>query len=37
VRDSSAVADTTVALLSPLLRATTGSIVYVDGGAHAVA
>jgi enoyl-[acyl-carrier protein] reductase I len=36
VRDSSAVADTTVALLSPLFRATTGSIVYVDGGAHAV-
>ena len=36
VRDSSAVADTTVALLSPFFRATTGSIVYVDGGAHAV-
>jgi meromycolic acid enoyl-[acyl-carrier protein] reductase len=36
VRDSSAVADSTVALLSPLFRATTGSIVYVDGGAHAV-
>jgi enoyl-[acyl-carrier protein] reductase I len=36
VRDSSAVADTTIALLSPLFRATTGSIVYVDGGAHAV-
>jgi enoyl-[acyl-carrier protein] reductase I len=36
VRDSSAVADTAVAMLSPLMRATTGSIVYVDGGAHAV-
>ncbi len=36
VRDSSPVADTAVALLSPLLRATTGSIVYVDGGAHSV-
>lgn len=37
VRDSSAVSDTAVAMLSPLLRGTTGSIVYVDGGAHAVA
>lgn len=36
VRDSSAVADTTVALLSPLMRQTTASIVYVDGGAHAM-
>jgi enoyl-[acyl-carrier protein] reductase I len=36
VRDSSAVSDTAVALLSPLLRATTGSIVYADGGVHAV-
>ena len=36
VRDSSAVSDTAVAMLSPLMRATTGSIVYVDGGAHAV-
>ncbi len=36
VRDASAVHDTAVALLSPLLRGTTGSIVYVDGGAHAM-
>jgi enoyl-[acyl-carrier protein] reductase I len=36
VRDSSAVSDTAVALLSPLLRSTTGSIVFVDGGAHAM-
>jgi enoyl-[acyl-carrier protein] reductase I len=36
VHDSSAVADTAVALLSPLLRATTGSIVHADGGAHAM-
>jgi enoyl ACP reductase len=36
VNDSSAVADTAVALLSPLLRATTGSIVYADGGVHAM-
>jgi meromycolic acid enoyl-[acyl-carrier-protein] reductase len=36
VRDSSAVSDTAVAMLSPLLRATTGSIVYVDGGALAM-
>lgn len=36
VRDSSAVSDTAVALLSPLLRATTGSIIHVDGGAHAM-
>lgn len=36
VRDPSAVSDTAVALLSPLLRATTGSIIHVDGGAHAM-
>jgi enoyl-[acyl-carrier protein] reductase I len=36
VNDSSAVADTTVALLSPLLRGTTASIIHVDGGAHAM-
>ncbi len=36
VNDSSAVADTTVALLSPLLRSTTASIIHVDGGAHAM-
>jgi enoyl ACP reductase len=36
VHDSSAIADTAVALLSPLLRATTASVVYADGGAHAM-
>ena len=36
VYDSSAVADTAVALLSPLLRGTTASIVYVDGGFHSM-
>lgn len=36
VKDASAVADTAIALLSPLLRATTGSIIHVDGGAHAM-
>ena len=36
VYDSSPVADTAVALLSPLLRGTTASIVYVDGGFHAM-
>lgn len=36
VNDASAVGDTAVALLSPLLRATTASIIYVDGGAHAM-
>lgn len=36
VNDSSTVADTTVALLSPLLRGTTASIIHVDGGAHAM-
>ncbi len=36
VYDSSAVADTAIALLSPLLRATTASIIHVDGGAHSM-
>lgn len=36
VHDSSAVADTAVALLSPLLRATTASVIHVDGGAHSM-
>lgn len=36
VNDSSAVADSAVALLSTLLRATTASIIHVDGGAHAM-
>ncbi|MGD0054982.1 MAG: enoyl-ACP reductase FabI [Acidimicrobiales bacterium] len=36
VHDSSAVADTAVALLSPLLRATSASIIHVDGGAHSM-
>jgi enoyl-[acyl-carrier protein] reductase I len=36
VNDSSAVADSAVALLSPLLRATTASIIHADGGAHAM-
>ena len=36
VDDSSAVADTAVALLSPLLRGTTASVIHVDGGAHAM-
>jgi enoyl-[acyl-carrier protein] reductase I len=36
VHDASPVADAAVALLSPLLRATTGSIIHVDGGAHAM-
>lgn len=36
VHDSSAVADTAIALLSPLLRATTASVIHVDGGAHAM-
>src|SRR5580692_8434637 len=36
VHDASAVADTAIALLSPLLRATTGSIVHADGGFHAM-
>lgn len=37
VHDSSAVADAAVAMLSPLLRSTTASIVHVDGGAHSMA
>jgi enoyl-[acyl-carrier protein] reductase I len=36
VYDSSAVADTAVAMLSPLLRATTASIIHADGGAHSM-
>jgi meromycolic acid enoyl-[acyl-carrier-protein] reductase len=36
VNDSSAVADTGIALLSPLLRGTTASVIHVDGGAHAM-
>ena len=36
VHDSSAVADTAIALLSPLLRQTTASVIHVDGGAHAM-
>ena len=36
VHDSSAVADTAVAMLSPLLRATTASVIHVDGGAHSM-
>ncbi|MFI5035813.1 MAG: enoyl-ACP reductase FabI [Acidimicrobiales bacterium] len=36
VHDASAVADAAVALLSPLLRATTASVIHVDGGAYAM-
>jgi enoyl-[acyl-carrier protein] reductase I len=36
VHDASAVSDTAIALLSPLLRATTASVIHVDGGAHAM-
>jgi len=36
VYDSSAVADTAVAMLSPLLRGTTASTIYVDGGYHSM-
>jgi enoyl-[acyl-carrier protein] reductase I len=36
VHDASAVADTAIALLSPLMRATTASVIHVDGGAHAM-
>lgn len=36
VNDTSVVGDAGVALLSPLLRMTTGSIIHVDGGAHAM-
>ena len=36
VGDSSAVAETTVALLSDWFRATTGSMIHVDGGYHII-
>ncbi|HEY5304496.1 MAG TPA: enoyl-ACP reductase FabI [Acidimicrobiales bacterium] len=36
VNDASAIADTAVAMLSPLLRATTASVIHVDGGAHSM-
>ncbi|HET9089567.1 MAG TPA: enoyl-ACP reductase FabI [Acidimicrobiales bacterium] len=36
VHDSSAVADTAIAMLSPLLRGTSASIIHVDGGAHSM-
>ena len=36
VYDSSAVADTAVAMLSPLLRGTTASVIHVDGGFHSM-
>ncbi|HUX03364.1 MAG TPA: enoyl-ACP reductase FabI [Acidimicrobiales bacterium] len=36
VHDASAVADSAVALLSPLLRATSASVIHVDGGAHSM-
>lgn len=36
VNDSSAVADAAIALLSPLLRGTTASVIHVDGGAHSM-
>jgi len=36
VNDASAVADTAIAMLSPLMRGTTASIIHVDGGAHAM-
>jgi enoyl-[acyl-carrier protein] reductase I len=36
VNDSSSVADTGIALLSPLMRGTTASVIHVDGGAHAM-
>lgn len=36
VNDGSAIADTAVAMLSPLLRATTASVIHVDGGAHSM-
>lgn len=36
VNDASAVADSAVALLSPLLRATSASVIHVDGGAHSM-
>ena len=36
VHDASAVADSAIALLSPLLRATSASVIHVDGGAHSM-
>jgi enoyl-[acyl-carrier protein] reductase I len=36
VHDGSSVADAGIALLSPLLRGTTASIIHVDGGAHSM-
>src|SRR5665213_3522205 len=36
VHDASAIADTAVAPLSPLMRGTTASVIHVDGGAHAM-
>ena len=36
INDGGPVADATIALLSDLLRATTGEIIHVDGGVHAV-
>ena len=36
VHDSSAVADTAIAMLSPLFRGTTASVIHVDGGAHSM-
>src|SRR5665213_1830993 len=36
VHDASAVADTAIAMLSPLMRGTTASVIHVDGGAHAM-
>jgi enoyl-[acyl-carrier protein] reductase I len=36
VNDSSAVADTAIAMLSPLMRATSASVIHVDGGAHSM-
>ena len=34
VDDSGAIADAAVAMLSPLLRATSASVIHVDGGAY---
>jgi len=36
INDSSAVADTAIAMLSPLMRATSASVIHVDGGAHSM-
>ena len=36
INDAGPVADATIALLSDLFRATTGEIIHVDGGVHAV-